>query len=192
MNKIILASLSPRRKDLLEERGIDFIVDASSIEETLDESLPLEERLKLLAASKAEPIHQKYPDDVVIGADTIVYYDNEIIGKAKDEKEAREILGKLSLHKHSVYTAVAIYFGDELVTFVDKTNVYFKDITSLIDEYIESHDWVGKAGAYGIQSKADIFVDHIEGDINTVIGLPVDRVLELLKKKAVFSKIEKN
>lgn len=186
MNKIILASLSPRRKDLLEERGIDFMVDASSIEETLDESLSLEERLKLLAASKAEPIHQKYPDDVVIGADTIVYYDNEIIGKAKDEEEAREILEKLSLHKHSVYTAVAIYFGDELVTFVDKTNVYFKDITSLIDEYIESYDWVGKAGAYGIQSKADIFVDHIEGDINTVIGLPVDRVLELLKKKSVI------
>lgn len=186
MNKIILASLSPRRKDLLEARGIDFIVDASSIDETLDETLSIEEKLKLLASSKAEPIHQKYPDDVVIGADTIVYYDNEIIGKAKDEKMAREILGKLNNHMHSVYTAVAIYFKDELVTFVDKTDVYFKDISLMIDDYIDSLDWVGKAGAYGIQSKADVFVDHIEGDINTVIGLPVDKVIELLKEKEII------
>lgn len=183
MNKIVLASQSPRRKDLLEREGIDFIVDASSIDETLDESLPIEERLKQLAISKARPIHDKYPNDIVIGADTIVYHKDCIIGKANNEHEAREILMKLSKDKHTVYTAVAIFDKNEIISFVDSTDVYFRDIKDLINDYIESKDWIGKAGAYGIQSGGSIFVDFIEGDIDTVIGLPVKRTAKILKEK---------
>ncbi len=181
MSKIILASSSPRRKDLLEREGIDFIVDASSINEVMDETLEIEERLMKLASEKAYPIHLKYPEDIVIGADTIVYHDHQIIGKARNENHAREILNSLSQSTHRVYSAVAIYNKDELITFIDYTDVYFKDISLMIDGYIDSKDWIGKAGAYGIQSKADIFVDHIEGDIDTVIGLPVKRIIKMIE-----------
>lgn len=183
MNKIILASNSPRRKELLQREGIDFIIDASSIEETLDDTLPIEKRLELLAYSKGKPIADKYQQDIVISADTIVYHNNMIIGKAKDEDEARSILSHLSNDCHIVYTAVAIFDKGECMTFIDATEVYFKDITNLIDDYIKSNDWVGKAGAYGIQSGGSIFVDYIIGDIDTVIGLPVKRVAKILNKK---------
>lgn len=183
MNKIILASNSPRRKELLQREGIDFIIDASSIEETLDETLSIEKRLELLAYSKGKPIADKYPNDLVISADTIVYHNNKIIGKAIDEEDARRILTALSNDKHVVYTAVAIFDQGECFTFIDGTEVYFKDITQMIDGYIESLDWVGKAGAYGIQSGGSIFVDYIVGDIDTVIGLPVKRVAKILREK---------
>ncbi len=182
-NRIILASTSPRRRELLEREGIDFIIDASSIEETLDETLSLEDKLQRLAIDKATPIHQKHPFDIVIAADTIVYFQGQIIGKAKDENEARMILSSLSCHKHEVYTAVAIYFQDELITFIDCTKVFFKDISNMIDNYIVSGEWKGKAGAYGIQGTADCFVDYIEGDIDNVIGLPLKKVVQVLKNK---------
>ena len=183
MSKIILASTSPRRKELLEREGIDFKVDASFIDETLDDSLPIEKRLCDLAMRKAYPIHQKYPDDIVIGADTIVYFEDEVIGKAQDERMARHILERLSHQKHLVYTAVAIYIGHDIKTFCEKTEVYFRDISSLIPDYLASKEWVGKAGAYGIQGKADCFVDHIVGDLDNVIGLPVTKVMECLHQK---------
>ncbi len=186
MNKIILASASPRRKELLMQAGIDFTIDASSIEETMDMSLPIEQRIAKLAADKAEPIHLKYKDAVVIGADTVVYLDGMIIGKAKDEEDAYRIHALMSNKKHTVYTGVAIYIGDQLISFTDATDVYFKETESMIKDYIDSKDWIGKAGAYAIQGKADIFVDHIEGDINTVIGLPVKKVLEVLKEHGVI------
>lgn len=182
MNKIILASSSPRRKELLEKGGIDFIVDASSIDEIMDETLPLEQRFQKLAIDKATPIHDKYPHNIVIGADTIVYFKDKVIGKAKDANEARQILHALSGHRHSVYTAVAIYFQEQLCSFVEKTDVYFKDITDLIDPYIASGEWKGKAGAYGIQGAADCFVEYVDGDIDNVIGLPLQRVLDILRK----------
>lgn len=186
MNKIILASNSPRRKELLEQVGIDFIIDASSIDETMDETLPLLDRFKKLATDKATPIHEKHPEDVVIGADTIVYFNNQIIGKPKDEADAKRILTMLSHHKHSVYTGVAIYFQDQLCTFVEKTDVYFKDIADLLDDYLDSLEWQGKAGAYGIQGKAIAFVDKVDGDRNNVIGLPITRVAEVLKQRKVL------
>ncbi len=182
MNKIILASSSPRRRELLKREGIDFIIDASSIDEIMDQSLPISKRMIQLAADKAYPIHQKYPNDIVIGADTIVYFNEQIIGKAKDEEAARKILLMLSGKQHTVYTGVAIYFGKELYTFVEKTIVCFKDISSLIDDYIASGQWQGKAGAYGIQGSADCFVDYIIGDKDNVIGLPVKKVKEILKE----------
>ena len=186
MNKIILASSSPRRKELLERGGIDFIIDASFIDEQMDDSLPIDKRMMKLATDKAQPIHHKYPNDIVIGADTIVYFQGEIIGKADNEEKAREILMKLSSQHHSVYTGVAIFFGSELVIFVEKTDVYFKDISSMIDDYIASKEWVGKAGAYGIQGSADCFVDYVDGDKDNVIGLPLAKVMRILKEHNIL------
>ncbi|MCD7810159.1 MAG: Maf family protein [Erysipelotrichaceae bacterium] len=178
---IILASSSPRRKELLENHGIAFIVDASSINEVLDENLDIEERLMHLAKQKAYPIHQKYPHDIVIGADTIVYHHDKIIGKPFSKSDAQSILLSLSNDKHRVYSAVAIYYGDDVECFIDYTDVYFKDIESDIETYLQSDEWMDKAGAYAIQGKANIFVDHIVGDKETVIGLPTYKVIQSLK-----------
>ncbi len=186
MSRIILASTSPRRKELLERAGIDFVVESFPIDEVMDESLPLEERMMKLAIEKAQPIHRKHPDEVVIGADTIVYFQDEVIGKAKNEVEAREILKKLSGNQHQVYTGVAVYIDSQVHVFVEKTTVYFKNIEDLLDDYIASGEWQGKAGAYGIQGAADCFVDHVEGDRDNVIGLPVKSLLYLLKKYNVI------
>jgi len=178
---IVLASSSPRRKALLENHGTAFIVDASFIDEVLDESLDIESKLMHLAAQKAYPIHQKYPYDIVIGADTIVYYNDKIIGKPIDKDDAKQILLSLSCNVHRVYSAVAIYYGDDLECFIDYTDVYFKNIEPYLDTYLLSDEWIDKAGAYGIQGHAVIFVDHIVGDIETVIGLPTNKIIQSLK-----------
>ncbi|MGX8679798.1 MAG: Maf family protein [bacterium] len=178
MNKIILASLSPRRKDLLTREGIDFIVDASNVPEILDPSLTLHDQLVKIAYDKGLPIHQKYPDDIVISADTTVCLDDEIIGKPADAKEAREILLKLSSRTHMVYTSVCIFYHDQLISWVEETQIIFKDIRNLLDDYIASLEWQGKAGAYGIQGLASAFVEEIHGDYDSVVGLPVKRVVK--------------
>ena len=116
MPKIILASTSPRRKELLEREGIDFTVDASSIDEVLNENLPIKARLEALAIEKGAPIHDRYPNDVVISADTTVYHNHQIIGKPKDEEDAKHILLSLSNDTHVVYTAVSIWIADKNIS----------------------------------------------------------------------------
>ena len=179
--KIILASTSPRRKELLEREGIDFIVDASSITEYLDSSLEIEERLKKLAYDKGISIHEKYPDDVVISADTTIYHNGKIIGKAHSAHEAREILESLSSDTHSVFTSVAVFYKDQVCTFVDETKVTFKNISDMIDDYLSIDEWKGKAGAYAIQGVAGKFIEEVQGDIDNVIGLPVKHVIEVIE-----------
>lgn len=187
MPKIILASTSPRRKELLEREGIDFTVDASSIDEVLNENLPIKARLEALAIEKGAPIHDRYPNDVVISADTTVYHNNQIIGKPKNEEDAKKILLSLSNDTHIVYTAVSIWISNiKHISWVEETYVTFKDITKMIPEYLASKEWQGKAGAYGIQGKADIFVKNVEGDIDSVIGLPVTKIVTILKQENVI------
>lgn len=178
--KIVLASTSPRRKELLEREGIDFIVDASSITEYLDTSLPLRDRLKKLAYNKGISIHEKYPEDIVISADTTIYHEGRIIGKAYSKNEAKSILESLSHKTHSVFTAVAVFYKDEVQTFVDETKVTFKDIDSIIDDYLSIDEWKGKAGAYAIQGEAHKFIEDVNGDVDNVIGLPVKHVIEVI------------
>ena len=179
--KVILASTSPRRKELLEREGIDFIIDASSITEYLDSSLEIEERLKKLAYDKGISIHEKYPDDVVISADTTIYHNGKIIGKAHSAHEAREILKSLSNDTHSVFTSVAVFYKDQVCTFVDETKVTFKNISDMIDDYLSIDEWKGKAGAYAIQGVAGKFIEEVQGDIDNVIGLPVKHVIEVIE-----------
>jgi len=179
--KIILASTSPRRKELLEREGIDFIIDASSITEYLDSSLDIEERLEKLAYDKGISIHKKYPDDIVISADTTIYHNDQIIGKAYSVDEARKILNSLSDDTHSVFTSVAVFYKDQVCTFVDETKVIFKDISDMIDVYLSIDEWKGKAGAYAIQGEAGKFIKEVQGDIDNVIGLPVKHVIEVIE-----------
>ena len=181
LRKRILASTSPRRKELLEREGIDFIIDASSITEYLDSSLEIEERLKKLAYDKGISIHEKYPDDVVISADTTIYHNGKIIGKAHSAHEAREILESLSSDTHSVFTSVAVFYKDQVCTFVDETKVTFKNINDMIDDYLSIDEWKGKAGAYAIQGVAGKFIEEVQGDIDNVIGLPVKHVIEVIE-----------
>lgn len=179
--KIILASTSPRRKELLEREGIDFIIDASFITEYLDSSLEIEERLKKLAYDKGVSIHEKYPDDVVISADTTIYHNGKIIGKSHSAHEAREILESLSSDTHSVFTSVAVFYKNQVCTFVDETKVTFKNINDMIDDYLSIDEWKGKAGAYAIQGVAGKFIEEVQGDIDNVIGLPVKHVIEVIE-----------
>lgn len=191
---IVLASASPRRRQLLEEAGLEFRVHAVDADETLDDSLldqPLE-AVKKLAERKARAAVEELIDDeydgtmVVIGSDTMVVLRGEIFGKPVDAADAERMLRALSGCGHDVNTAVSVWVvhapkGQDVGlfyrTFVDTTYVYFKDLTEeQVADYIASGDPFDKAGAYGIQSGAGAFVDHIEGSLDTVIGFPVERL----------------
>ena len=191
---IVLASASPRRRQLLEEAGLEFRVHAVDADETLDDSLleqPLE-AVKKLAERKARAAVEELIDDeydgtmVVIGSDTMVVLRGEIFGKPVDAADAERMLRALSGCGHDVNTAVSVWVvhapkGQDVGlfyrTFVDTTYVYFKDLTDeQVADYIASGDPFDKAGAYGIQSGAGAFVDHIEGSLDTVIGFPVERL----------------
>lgn len=191
---IVLASASPRRRQLLAEAGIDFTVHAVDADETIDESLLAEpvEAVKRLAERKAKAaVEELVTEDydgtmVVIGSDTMVVLRGEIFGKPVDAADAERMLRALSGCGHDVNTAVSVWVvhapagqdvGLYYRTFVDTTYVYFKELTDeQIAAYIASGDPFDKAGAYGIQSGAGPFVDHIEGSLDTVIGLPVTRL----------------
>lgn len=191
---IVLASASPRRRELLAQTGVGFRVHAVDADETLDERLMAEpvEAVKKLAERKAKAaVEQLVTPDydgtmIVLGSDTMVVFRGEIFGKPRDADDARRMLRALSGHGHDVHTAVSLWavhapagqdVGLYYRTFVDTTYVYFRDLDDdEIEAYIASGDPFDKAGAYGIQSGAGVFVDHIEGSLDTVIGFPVERL----------------
>ena len=193
---VVLASASPRRRQLLEEVGLSFRVHAVDADETLDAGLAEQpvEAVKKLAERKAKAAVEQLVTDgydgtmVVIGSDTMVVLRGEIFGKPTDAADAERMLRALSGCGHDVNTAVSVWFvhapaGQDVAlfyrTFVDTTYVYFKELTDeQIADYIASGDPFDKAGSYGIQSGAGAFVDHIEGNLDTVIGLPVERLKE--------------
>lgn len=188
---IILASASPRRKQLLAEAGYRFTSVVPDINES---AFPLTgvtagEYARCLALAKAKSVAQKYPDCLVIGADTVVDFNSQIIGKPADAKEAEQITKKLFSAPHKVITAIAIIrFSDntELVA-SDSTTVYPRKLTAVqIAEHIKSESWRDKAGAYAIQESGDEFIERIEGSLTNVMGLPMEllqRLFENLKSK---------
>ena len=191
---IVLASASPRRRELLEKAGVAFRTHAVDVDESLSPELAADalEAVKKLAERKAKAAVEELvtPDYdgtlVVLGSDTVVVFRGEIFGKPQDEADARRMLQALSGHGHDVHTAVSAWFvhapaGEDISlmyrTFVDTTYVYFRDVADEeIAAYIASGDPFDKAGAYGIQSGASKFIDHIEGDYDTVVGFPVARL----------------
>ena len=180
----ILASKSPRRKNLLGEAGYQFEVICSKIDESAFaiDGLSSVEHAQQLALAKANDVGGRYPERYVLGADTVVDFEGMIIGKPKDAADAERITRMLFSGPHRVITGVAIVkisAGLELVR-VDVTVVYPKKLSeSQIAGHIDSGDWRGKAGAYGIQEAGDAFVDKIEGSFTNVIGLPMELVEEM-------------
>lgn len=179
---LILASGSPRRAKLMKDAGLDFIVEPSFLDEIVDEKLKPNELVTELAKMKAIHVAKNYPNDIVIGADTIVVYEDHILGKPKDEEDAYRMLKLLSDDRHVVYTAVALVKGDKIKTFVSESEVWMKNLSDLeIKNYIKTGEPMDKAGAYAIQGDGGSLVDHYNGDFFTIVGLPLKDLLEQLK-----------
>lgn len=183
MRKIILASGSPRRKELLELADVPFEIVVSEVEETIGAYSSPSDIVMSLALQKASAVAENHSDHVVIGADTIVTYDSHILGKPSNEAEAKEMLRLLSGKTHEVYTGVAIISKEKTATFYERTEVTFWELTEEeIDVYVASKEPLDKAGSYGIQGKGSIFVQHIQGDYYSVVGLPIARLVRELKQ----------
>ncbi|WLR44088.1 Maf family protein [Bacillus carboniphilus] len=180
---LILASKSPRRKELLKLITPSFDVIASDVSEHLDEEVSPHETVSTLSERKAKAIAQKYVDSFVIGADTVVCFQGEILGKPHTPKHAKEILNLLSGRKHQVFTGVTIIHNNINETFFVETSVTFRSLEKdEIDSYIETKEPFDKAGAYGIQGYGALFVEEVHGDYNSVVGLPVSRTYLVLKE----------
>ncbi|WP_313268138.1 Maf family protein [Sphingobacterium sp.] len=181
---IILGSQSPRRKQLLAGLGLTFEVEVRETAEYVDPSLSAAEVVRQIAICKAEVFEDKR-DSLVICADTIVVSDKgEILGKPKDEREAKLTLAHLSGKKHSVLTAVAISWKGEISTFVETTTVYFYELDPKeIEHYVAAFSPLDKAGSYGIQEWIGLIaIEKIEGEYNNVVGLPTAKLYQELKK----------
>lgn len=185
MRKLILASKSPRRSEIMEMLPWEFTVDAADIEEQMDASCTLEDNLRELTYQKALPIAERYPDHIVVGADTIVLAEDEILGKPKDEADARRMLHLISHKPHEAYTGVCLLCLEtgERIHFCECTRVVMTPMSEAeIDRYIAGGEPFGKAGAYAIQGTGGVFVERIEGDFYNVMGLPLNRLYQELKK----------
>ncbi|BCB04996.1 Maf family protein [Bacillus sp. KH172YL63] len=177
MSNLILASQSPRRKELLQQIQLSFSVISSAVEETFSPDLLPHEAVMYLARKKAKDISQHHPEHYVIGSDTVVTKDGKILGKPESKEEAKEMLSMLSGSDHEVFTGVAIIHGDVEEIFYEKTDVTFWELTAQeIDEYIASEEPFDKAGSYGIQGIGAKFVKSIKGDYFSVVGLPISRL----------------
>lgn len=190
--RVILASASPRRLDLLRQVGIEPEVEPSHVEEVITSTVP-DQVVMELSRQKAEDIAALHTgkDVIVIGADTVVAYDGKILGKPQDREDAVRMIRMLQGHIHQVYTGVTLVFcgktsgeqaiavdnGSHIITFAEKTDVHVCPMTEAqIRSYVETGESMDKAGAYGIQGRFAVWVKGISGDYNNVVGLPLGRV----------------
>lgn len=182
--KIILASQSPRRRELLALLNEPFQVIAPNVDENLDENFDLKEQMCDLAKRKAHAVFKEHPDAVVLSADTIVVYDQKILEKPEDEKKAKEMLSMLSGTKHQVWTAFHIVSSENEISDLVISDVNFYELTEEeIDAYVASGEPLDKAGGYNIQGYGALFVESIQGDHFSIMGLPISKVYQLLKKR---------
>ncbi|MEE9370528.1 MAG: nucleoside triphosphate pyrophosphatase, partial [Sedimentisphaerales bacterium] len=177
--QLILASASPRRRQLLAEAGYEFNVVVPDIDESAfsKQRLSCSQYAERLALAKAKSVAARFPDCLVIGADTVVDFGNQIIGKAVDAKHAERIIKKLFSAPHKVITAVAVVRLTDNIELLgsDTTTVYPKKLTAKqIAEYVESESWREKAGAYAIKEDGDEFIEKIQGSLTNVMGLPME------------------
>ncbi len=182
--KVILASASPRRRQLLAEHGVVFEVIPSEKEECADKNLPPREYCEKLAEFKAQDVFSSH-GGVVLGADTIVVLDGAVLGKPKTKEEARRTLMSLSGREHQVITGYCLIYGSNLTDRIIKsavTTVRFNALSqNLIDEYVNTGKPMDKAGSYGIQDGFPL-VDSVDGSISNVIGLPIEEIIPILKE----------
>lgn len=181
MDHLVLASASPRRKEILQKLNIPFTTFSPNADETLPSGLLPSEFVKTLALRKASLAFEHFPQAVIIGSDTIVVSNDLILGKPKNSEDAKRMLKQLSGQVHSVYTGVAIIYEDRMETFYEKTDVEFWELTETdINQYIKSGEPFDKAGAYGIQGLGALLVKSINGDYYSVVGLPISRLYRAL------------
>ena len=182
--KLVLASKSPRRSEILKNAGYEFTVRVADADETIPEGTKPEDAVVFLAARKAMAV-DRADDETVLGADTIVVLDNKILGKPRGREDAFNMLKSLSGRVHSVFTGVCIIEKGKSMTFSEETQVEFLSLTDEeIYEYIDTNDCYDKAGAYGIQGYASKFVRRISGDYFNVVGLPISAIFEKFLQKA--------
>lgn len=180
---MILASGSPRRQELLKFITEDFEVHAVDADETVPEGMPVEMTAVFLADKKAKAGAELFPEQIVIGCDTVVVLHDKIMGKPKDREDAFRMLRELSGETHTVMTGVALYYGTQSTVFTVETNVSFYMLSDdEIHAYLDTGEPFDKAGAYGIQGKGALFVRHLEGDYFNVVGLPVAVLARNLKQ----------
>lgn len=203
-SRLILASGSPRRKELLEQIGAEFEILPAKGEEMITSTVPAQVVMEL-SAQKAEAVAGRYKEElgtgthnasegeqavVILGADTVVAYENKILGKPKNEEDAVRMLQMLSGHTHSVFTGVTFVIEkagkQEKQTFFAETNVTMYPMTEQqIQSYVATGEPMDKAGAYGIQGKCAVYIEKIMGDYNNVVGLPIALVYQNLEKSGI-------
>ncbi len=183
--QLILASASPRRAQILSQIGFSFTVIPSTVEEVFDDHDPIEVS-RDLALKKASEVARSYPEQIVIGADTVVYLDRQILGKPVSADDACTMLRTLSGKTHEVFTAFALVHRNKnrQIVEVERTEVTFRQLSEDdILSYVRSGEPMDKAGAYGIQDRSAVFVERINGDFYNVVGLPVSKLYACLQKE---------
>ena len=181
---MILASKSPRRKEILGNVGFKLKIVSADVDEISNKTDNIE-KIMDIAYKKTVAVANNYEEHFVVGADTIVELDGEIIGKPRDEEDAKSILQRLSGKSHRVITGYCLITKEKNILIKDYgvTTVFFKKLDkSMIEWYIESKQPMDKAGAYGIQDKGSVFIEKIDGDFFTVMGFPIAKFIETLKK----------
>ena len=189
--KIILASKSPRRKEILENLGFEFEIITADTDESSDVTDP-EALVQILAVRKGKAVQETYveKDTLIISCDTVVCLDGEILGKPHSEAEAKSMLAALSGRSHTVLSGLAVFYNGKTISGVDKTEVYFANMPEkFIDSYVASGDPMDKAGAYAVQGKTALYIDKIDGCYFNVVGLPVRLLAKLLHQLGLDSLI---
>ncbi len=177
-DRLILASGSPRRRDMLRKVGLEFDVIPSPAEELHDELMPLDQLCEENARLKALAVAQDYPEATVIGADTLVYIDQTPLGKPRSKEEAAAMLMRLSGRTHQVCTGVCIARAGEVDSFHAITEVVFKKLSEkIIRDYMAKVDVMDKAGSYAVQEHGEMIIEQVRGDYDNVVGLPVAQLL---------------
>lgn len=186
--QIILASTSPRRKEIFAKTGLEFTVQASDYEENMDLPMPPHTLAEHLSRGKAEAVAAKNPEAIVIAADTSVVYKHHLLGKPKNEAHAREMLEMLSGKEHEILTGVTMIDvkNGKSVSFHQATKVFMKKYgAETIAAYIKTGEPMDKAGAYALQERGAVLIDRIEGDFFNAMGLPLGRLSEELEKFSI-------
>ena len=177
---IILASQSPRRRELLGLSRVPFVIRAADIDETMDPARPAFDEVARVSRCKALAVARE-DDDIVIAADTIVVCQDQVLGKPRDEEDARRMLRLLSGRDHQVMTGMTVVKGDACRTVTEVTDIHFRELSEAeIDGYIATGEPMDKAGSYGIQGGAALFAEKMVGDYYNVMGLPVCRLWQML------------
>lgn len=177
-DRLILASGSPRRRDMLRKVGLEFDVIPSPAEELHDELMPLDQLCEENARLKALAVAQDYPEATVIGADTLVYIDQTPLGKPRSKEEAAAMLMRLSGRTHQVCTGVCIARAGKVDSFHTITEVVFKKLSEeIIRDYMSKVDVMDKAGSYAVQEHGEMIIEQVRGDYDNVVGLPVAQLL---------------